>query len=191
MAYADLNALSTRLGFGDNLDNDLLVSALLAAETSIDAWCRRTFVVPTVATTRTYLPWGQDCVVDDIATTSGLIVVDDTATLNNNDLVLDPPNGIGPDGRDGWPYWRIRYADGSWWTIDANRRTVTVTAKFGWAAVPTAVREATLVLASDLFHAKDTRLGVAGFGEFGIIRIRENGLLQSLLANYVRPAGPR
>jgi|DEB3_MinimDraft_2_1074329.scaffolds.fasta_scaffold07643_2 hypothetical protein len=191
MAYADLSALSTRLGFSDSLDDGLLAAALTSAEAAIDSWCRRTFVVPAAVSTRTFLPWGQDLVVDDIATTVGLIVVDDTATLDNADLVLDPPNGVGPDGRDGWPYWRIRYADGSWWTRDANRRTVSVTAKFGWAAVPVAVKEATLVLASDLFHAKDTRLGVAGFGEFGIIRIRENGLLQSLLANYVRPAGPR
>lgn len=191
MAYADLSALSTRLGFGDSFDNDLLVGALAAAEASIDIWCRRTFTVPTATSTRTYLPMGQDCIVDDIATTTSLVITDNGAAVSNDDLVLDPPNGVGPDGREGWPYWRIRRADGSSWATDGNKRTVSVTAKFGWAAVPVAVREATLVLASDLFHAKDTRLGVAGFGDMGVIRIRENGLLQSLLANYMRPAGPR
>lgn len=189
MAYADLAALSLRLGFSDNFDDTLLSGALTVAERTIDRWCRRTFTVDANVTTRTYLPWRDEVVVDDISTTSGLIVKDDGATIANTDLVLDPPNGVGVDGRTGWPYWRIRTDDGSWWHIDGNRRTVEVTAKFGWAAVPDSIREATLILASDLFHAKDTRLGVAGWGDLGLLRIRENGMLQTMLQDYIRPAG--
>jgi hypothetical protein len=189
MAYADLAALQLRLGFADNFDNTLLASALTAAEGTIDRWCRRHFTLPTATETRLYTPHWDEVLVDDIATTTSLVVLDNGATVAAADYVLDPANGVGVDGRAGWPYWRIRTTDGSHWYRDANKRTVSVTAKFGWLTVPTSIREATLILASDLFHAKDTRLGVAGWGDLGLLRIRENGMLQTLLQDYVKPTG--
>lgn len=191
MAYADIAALAERLGLADTIDNGLLAGALSAAESSVNLWCNRSFAVPAAVTTRLYAGWGTEVLVDDIATTTGLVVLDNTTTVNNADLVLDPANGVGPDGNTGWPYWRLRFADGHAWSVDGLKRTVSVTAKFGWAAVPENVRMATLVLAADLFHAKDTRLGIAGFGDMGIIRIRENGMLQTLLHNFVRETGVR
>ena len=191
MAYADIAALAERLGLADTIDNGLLAGALSAAESSVNLWCNRTFAVPATVTTRYYQAFGTEVIVDDIATTTGLVVLDNTTTVNNTDLVLDPANGVGPDGNVGWPYWRIRFADGHAWSQDGLKRTVSVTAKFGWAAVPENVHMATLVLAADLFHAKDTRLGIAGFGDMGIIRIRENGMLQTLLRNFVRETGVR
>lgn len=191
MAYADLTALQLRLGVSDNFDNTLLQNALAVAERSVDRWCHRTFTVDATVTTRTYRPWRDEVVVDDISTTTGLIVKDNGTTVANADLVLDPPNGVGVDGRTGWPYWRLTRADATWWATDGHRRTVEVTAKFGWAAVPDSIREATLILGADLFHAKDTRLGVAGWGDLGLLRIRENGMLQTMLHDYVRPAGVR
>lgn len=189
MAYGTIDALAERLGISDTYDNGNLSLALSASESSINLWCRRHFNLPGTVTTRTYLPYGDEVVTEDIATTTGLIVADNGTTIANADLVLDPANGVGPDGLTGWPYWRLRYANGRAWAVDGNKRTVSVTAKFGWAEVPENIRMATLVLAADLFHAKDTRLGVAGWGDMGIIRIRENGLLQSLLHHYVRETG--
>jgi len=191
MAYADINALAERLGLADSIDNGLLAAALAAAESSINLWCNRTFTVPAAVTTRTYEPFADEVIVDDIATTTGLIVSDNGTTVALTDLVLDPANGVGPDGNTGWPYWRIRYANGGPWARDGRRRTASITAKFGWAATPENIRMATLVLASDLFHMKDTRLGVAGYGDMGIIRIRENGMLQTLLHYYIRQPGVR
>lgn len=189
MAYANIAALSEWLGMSDSLDNGKLSLALVAAESSINLWCHRQFSLPVAVSTRTYLPYGDEVITDDIATTTGLIISDNGTTVSNSDLVLDPANGVGPDGLTGWPYWRIRYANGRTWAVDGNKRTVSVTAKFGWAEVPANIHMATLVLASDLFHVKDTRLGVAGWGEMGLVRIRENGMLQSLLHHYVRETG--
>ena len=191
MAYADLADLQTRLGMSDSLDNGLLTSALAVAERTIDTWCHRTFQVPTTATTRLYLPSRDEVVVDDIANTTDLVILDKGTTVAVADYVLDPPNGVGVDGRTGWPYWRIRTADGTWWQVDGHIRTVSVTARFGWAAVPDMIQHATLILAADLFHAKDTRLGVAGWGDLGLLRIRENGMLQTMLHDFIRPTGVR
>lgn len=189
MAYANIAALSEWLGMSDSADNGKLSLALSAAQSSINLWCHRHFDLPAAVSTRTYRPWLDEVVTEDIATTSGLVVADNGTTVSNSDLVLDPANGVGPDGLEGWPYWRIRFADGHRWAVDGHKRTVSVTAKFGWATVPDNIRQATLVLASDLFHVKDTRLGVAGWGEMGLMRIRENGMLQSLLHHYVRETG--
>jgi hypothetical protein len=68
--------------------------------------------------------------------------------------------------------------------------SVQVTAKWGWPAVPPAVKQAAFIVAADLFKAKDSAFGVAGFGEFGAVRVgsRMNPQAQALLAPFVENA---
>jgi hypothetical protein len=48
------------------------------------------------------------------------------------------------------------------------------------------VKQAALIAATDLFKLKDAPYGVAGFGEFGAVRIQDNLRVASLLAPYRR-----
>jgi hypothetical protein len=65
--------------------------------------------------------------------------------------------------------------------------TVQVTGSFGWSAVPLDVRMACILQAQRLFKRFDSPLGVAGFGDMGVIRVsRVDTDVQALLAPYVK-----
>lgn len=70
--------------------------------------------------------------------------------------------------------------------IGGNNRLdlVRITGTWGWPAIPTAVEEACLILAAETFKLKDAPFGVAGFGEFGVVRVRDNPKAAKKLARY-------
>lgn len=102
------------------------------------------------ARTRLYLP-------SDIATTTGLIVkvdldgdyVAETTLTLNTDYWVGEPNA--PLGSEPWPYtWlEVIPTSGKLFTWPAQRRGLAVTAVWGWPAVPAALKEATVMLASE------------------------------------------
>jgi hypothetical protein len=73
------------------------------------------------------------------------------------------------------------------WPAYCVRRAVQITALWGWSAVPDPVKQATLIIAAEQWKLKDAPFGVAGFGEFGPIRVRDNPMAASLLARYRHP----
>lgn len=196
--YVDVQALKVRLGLNSDRDVQVLTSAAAAASRAVDQHCGRRFWCDTGVSARTYAPSRQTnrtLVVEDIAETTGLIVAYGTdgvtfgTTVAATDYQLDPANGIGPDGNSGWPYERIELITGSFPCAYARwpqRRTVQVTAKWGWLAVPEPVREACAMVAADLFHLKDNRFGVAGINDFGPIRVGENRIASGMLDPYRR-----
>ena len=68
-----------------------------------------------------------------------------------------------------------------------------MTAKWGWEAVPEAVRQATVIIAAETFQLKDAPFGTAGMDQFGnIYHVRDNRIAAGKLARYCRrriPAG--
>jgi len=56
---------------------------------------------------------------------------------------------------------------------------------FGWPAVPRNVKTASLIAAAQIFRIKDAPFGVAGFGEFGVVRIQQNPQVMWLLRRYI------
>ena len=46
-----------------------------------------------------------------------------------------------------------------------------MTGLVGWTAVPTSVKQATVITASRIFKRLDSPLGVAGFGDMGVMRV--------------------
>lgn len=61
---------------------------------------------------------------------------------------------------------------------------------WGWPAVPDAVKAACRIQVSRVFKRADSPLGVAGFGEFGVVRVsRLDPDVESLLAPYRVLAG--
>ena len=46
-----------------------------------------------------------------------------------------------------------------------------VVGTFGWAAIPTAIKQATILLSMRQFKRYDSPLGIAGFGDMGAMRV--------------------
>jgi hypothetical protein len=91
---------------------------------------------------------------------------------------------------DAFSFWSLTAIDDKVFPLSDRRATLQVTAKFGWSAVPVDVEEACLLKAASLFKRKDAPFGVAGFGEFGVVRIRRDSDVGELLNPYVRYARP-
>ena len=192
--YATLDELKDRLSVevSDTLDDSELQAALASASREIEAYCRRQFNDAGTVSARVFSPLSGSLVrVDDLHTADGLVVATDEdgdgvyeTTWSSTDYQLEPLDGV-VDGVPGWPYSRIRAA-GYRCFPTSRRPSVQVTARWGWSAVPAPVKEACLLIAAEAFKLKDAPFGVAGFGEFGPVRVRMNTRAQTLLAPYRR-----
>jgi len=190
--YATLVELKTRLGIEDVGDDDQLDDALETVSRGIEKFCRRQFNKATTASARLFYP--DRCamaMVDDFHTTSGLLIATDAGgdgtfeTLwSATDYELHPLNGIA-DGDLGWPYYKIKAVRKAF-PIGTDRASLQVTAQWGWAVVPGPVHTACLILAEECFKLKDAPFGVAGFGEYGAVRVRQNPMAAAMLAPYRR-----
>ena len=191
--YVDAEELAAYLGIGDSYDSLLLDSACDAATESVNQHCQRQFQKVTVATARVYQPRDSYTVeVDDFYSTTGLVIATDGGdtgtygtTWTTADYVLEPFDGI-EAGMTGFPYRKIRAVESLTFPRSARPR-VQVTALWGWTAVPESVTLATKVIAAYLFNLKDSPLGVASFGDAGLIRVREVPQAAMLLTPYAHP----
>jgi hypothetical protein len=191
-SYATLAELKNRLGITDTSDDTRLTEALASASRGIEDCTHRQFNLAASATARLYYPRYEDmATVDDIASTTGLIIETDAGgdgtfetTWSATDYELHPLNGV-VDGRSGWPYRKIKAVD-RWFPVCTKRASLRVTAVWGWAAVPAGVKEACLILAEDIFKLRDAPFGVGGYGEYGRIRAKENPNVWMRIHVFVR-----
>lgn len=188
--YATLLELKKYLGISDGTDDDELTGALASTSRGIDKHCGHSFTKDVTATARVYYPRGHVARVDDFHTTTGLVVATDDGDAGTYgdawaeaDYQLEPLNGV-VDGEPGWPYTRIRAIGRSF--PCTQRAPLQVTAQWGWAEVPSPVKQACLIVAAETFKLKDAPFGVAGFGEFGAVRVRENPIACAKLHPYRR-----
>lgn len=189
--------------FGDTntvLDNEVIERAIEAASRNIDRICGRKFYLEAATSVRVYQPADPYIAwVHDIGTTTGLVVKTDTTfdftwattwTINT-DFLLEPLNAeVVGAGTTAQPYawWRI-VAIGTSYTFPIHelRPTLQVTARYGWSAVPDDVQEACILMAAALIHRKGSPNGVAGFSEFGPMRIsRSDPDVERLLYPYFK-----
>lgn len=193
--YCTVAELRDQLGdTGSKLDLDLLEHAINATSRAIDRYCGRRFWQDSTVQTREYritdpyVAW-----VDDISTETGLVIKTDTAgdyswatTWTTDDYDLEPENADKDGAAHAW--WRIIAIGTKTFPIHARRKTLQVTARFGWSAVPDDVNEAAILKAAGLFRRKDAPYGIAGFGEMGnAVRItRRDPDVMELLNNYVK-----
>lgn len=190
--YATLAELKARMSIADTNDDTMLTISLGTASRGIEKFCRRQFNSAGAATARVYYPLHSGLVlVDDFHTTSGLVVKTDTdddgvydLTWSSIDYQVEPLNGV-QDGLTGWPYWKIRAVEYIRFDQLGKRAPVEVTANWGWAAVPSPVKESCLQLAEEVFKMKDSPYGVAGMGDF-VVRIRDNPKIAGMLTAYRR-----
>lgn len=187
--YATVQHLRDELGdSASKVPPSLLERAIHAASRGLDDVCDRRFWKDATPAVRTYRPaWSTreypygTVAVDDIATTTGLIVktdpslngsFTDTWTLGT-DFRLEPRNADRSDGQ-AYAWWRIVALGTKTLPAHAARDTVQVTATFGWSAIPEQITAACIIKAAQLFKRKDAPFGVAGVSEFGIVRISRN-----------------
>lgn len=182
--YATLPDLAAELGIQDADDDTRLDAAINAASRQIDAHTGRRFWQDATVKIREY--HADDyyyAEVDDISTTTGLVVKIDTGddgtfatTLTETtDFILHPLNAA--DETPVWPYDRIVLTDTHVFPVKTSRRPgLQVTARFGWPAVPDEVRQACLIQAKNLYKATSgTFSGFQLSNEAGIV-MRTPGL---------------
>lgn len=187
-AYMTYDDLRDYVGIADNFEQSRLVNAGNAACRGIDDYCGRRFFKDTSATAKLYPnPSIADVLrVHDFWDLASLVVSDSGA------LTVDVAFQVEPSGlnlQEGFPYTGIRPLS-HWWlsTTYPGQTSISVTAKWGWSAVPEPIRQASLMVAADIYKRKDAPFGVAGFGEFGALRVSRDVLSQaeSLLSPYRR-----
>lgn len=181
--YVSAAALKATLGITVATYDADITTAVSAASRGIDEATHRRFWADADATkVRHYTPHVRSRVltIDDLVTL-GSVKTDHsgdatfTTTLTENtDFVLEPLNAA--DENPVEPYTRVRLhpASSAYWP--AYPRSVQVTGKFGWPAVPDQVVRATTILATKLFKRQDAPFGIvtAGIDQATAMRIAVN-----------------
>ena len=177
--YATLADVKAALRITDNVDDSLLEISIEAASREIDGWCERVFTGSTA--TRIYRPTDVFSVdVDDLQSITTLKTDSDGSgvfdvTWETTDYQLNPLNGIA--GGITTPYTQVR-AIGEYLfpiyeprNVNSNEASIQITGVWGWPSIPTAVKQACIILSMRQFKRYDSPTGVMGFGDLGVMRI--------------------
>lgn len=172
--YCTLTDLKNSLRITDNVDDGLLELAIEAASREIDSSCERTFYNMGTAT-RYFV--AQDpfyTEIDDLITIASLQTDPDgdgnySVTWGAGDYQLEPLNGF--VGGYVSPYTGIRSRDTYLFPMEEGEALVKVVGTWGWATTPIAIKQATVIMASRFYKRNDSPLGVAGFGDLGVVRV--------------------
>lgn len=187
--YASTAQIKAALRITDSVDDTLINMAGSAASDLIDGFCARTFAT-TGTVTRFYAPSDNYVLyTDDIAGTAitvqsstGADAVFDV-TWATTDYQLEPLNGV--TGGATVPFTRLRAIDNYLWPTAQGEATVKITGLFGYPAVPITVTQATVLQASRIFTRLLSPLGIAGFGDLGVVRVSRQ--LDPDVAQLVEP----
>jgi len=174
-AYATLAQVKAALRITDSVDDTLLEMARVSASDLIDGYTGRTFTTSGTVT-RVFAP-ADDYVLqtDDIAGTAVTITSSTGAdgvfdvTWKTTDYQLEPLNGV--SNGQAVPFTRIRAIQDYLWPTAGGEATVRVTANYGFASIPTVITQATVLQSSRIFTRLQSPLGIAGFGEMGVVRV--------------------
>lgn len=193
-AYVELEEFkSTAELTGTSFADQDIHNALLAASRGIDEACGRRFWADADATQiRYYTAKSQRALpIDDLVTrTSVLIDPGGDGTfgetwVENTDYTLTPLNAAA----EGRPWTKIELHLGSSVYFPPYPRSVKVTGKFGWTAVPANIKSATSLVAARLLkRGREAPFGVVSLGLDGTaVRVSSfDPDVAFLLAPYVR-----
>ena len=192
--YTTVSDVAYRLGLED-ADEDLRIEqAITPACRAIDAWCGQFFYDSGAATALNIQPTDPRVLrTDPFSTSTGLVIKTDlggdgsfSSTWSATDYELLPGSQNSPT-LGTVPYNQIHAVTGLYFPMGMRRRlTVQVTARWGWASVPSMVEEAAKILAVDLWKRKDTPFGIASAtADFGGLRIGRDAM--SGVASILQP----
>lgn len=185
--YTTLSEVKAILRLTDDVDDTLLETCIESASRQIDTHCERVFTSGTAV--RFYAPRDSYvCEIDDLITLTDLTTSSDgdgfDTTWGANEYQLEPLNGL--TGGSYSPFTQLRAVDDLLFNVIGGEATVRVTGTFGYGtAIPVDVKQACNLMAIRQFKRYDSPLGVAGFGEIGVVRVsRVDPDVESLLAPY-------
>jgi hypothetical protein len=171
--YATLIDVKNALRITDAMDDSLLETAIESASRLIDGFTARSFYNAGTAVRNYAATDAINLIIDDAITVTKVESTDeigDTYTeWTATDYQLEPVNSRA-DGLY-YPYTGIRAVNTYTWPVVDYQALVKVTGTWGWASVPTAVKQACIIQSSRIFKRLDSPLGVAGFGDLGAIRV--------------------
>jgi hypothetical protein len=180
----------------DTIDDGLLEIAIESSSRDIDAYTERVFFsTGATAVARVYIP--QDIYLvetDDIISVTTL-KSDSTGngtfdiTWASTDYQLEPLNGLA--GGISTPATRIRAIGDYLWpvyeprNVNSNQASVQVTGVFGFASIPSAIKQATILASLRAYKRYESPTGVLGFSDMGVVRVgRLDPDVERLVAPY-------
>lgn len=186
--YASLAKLKRqmRIPLDDTQDDETLQDRLVAATRRIDDDCGRRFWGDTAVSSRTYRAQHPTMLlVDDIATTTGLVIEVGRGTtwtaVDTADVDALPENCLA----ELRAIECLERAVGTWPIWGSTR--VRITARWGWPVVPEPIENACLLLAARLERRRDSPEGIAGFDNNGPVRVsRYDYDYDNLIHRYVK-----
>lgn len=166
VTVAELKAF-LRIESADTVDDAQAADAVTTASRAVDRATNRQFgqvnaVEPRIYTARFDCSRGLWVIeIDDLMDATGLTVVTTGGTV---DVFTKQPVNAAAKSK---PWTRLVVADTAAVKPKGTEGEVTVTAKWGWTAVPTAIKLATKLQAARFFKRQDAPFGVAGSPELG------------------------
>jgi hypothetical protein len=171
--YATLLDVKAALRITDSIDDSLLETSIESASRMIDGYTARTFYNAGTAVRNFAATDDLNLIIDDAISISEVASTDEIGDIYTvwkvTDYQLEPVNSRS-DGLY-MPYTGIRAINDYAWPVVDQQALCRITGVWGWPAVPTAIKQATIIQASRLFKRLDSPLGVAGFGDLGAIRV--------------------
>lgn len=183
--YCTIEDYKVARGIADTLDDLEVARVISAASRQVDDYTGRRFYLDDTDSLREYLATGDPVLeVHDFATTTGLTVVDyGTEVVLGTDFYVAPINGIAANGEP-TPFNQLVRFYSIPWADYGQGPTISVTAQWGWAAVPDLVKQATILLAADMKENGNAYFGVIGLDAGATIRARVNTVAGSLINRY-------
>lgn len=178
--YATLAEVKQAARIPDDIDDQLLELSIESASREIDSYTERVFF-SFGTDTRVYVPRRSNLVeTDDIISVTTLKTSSDgdgvfDLTFTESDFQLEPLNGLA--GGIETPFTHVRAVGDFFFPvfqprdIPSGRATVQITGVFGFAAIPIAIKQATVLASLRAFKRYESPTGVLGFSDMGVVRI--------------------
>jgi len=169
--YATLAEVKSALRLTDNTDDALIEQAIEGASRRIDGYCNRWFYKTSATAVKVYPATLYQVGTDDIADASITLKIDSasdgtfaTTWTQNQQYQIEPLNAV----ITGNPYRRIVAINGYQFPIAIDKPLVQVTAQWGWASVPSDIKQACILLSIRGFARLNAALGVVGFADMAV-----------------------
>lgn len=175
--YATVGELQSYLQDATTSSTFELNNAIEAASRSVDRICNRQFGLVAAPEQRFYTAFYDKTSArwtvqfDDLMTSVGLVVAIDDGTYTWPTPVtlheLHPMNAAA----NSRPWTKLQVKSTSLVYPPTRENGVSVTAKWGWSAVPDTIKMATLIQSARLFARRQSPLGIAGNADVGQMRL--------------------
>jgi hypothetical protein len=174
--YAEVEDLKEHLGDSRGDNDALMERAIEAASRVVDTYTHRRFYLDAVSSGRLYLAKGDRIFTDDFTELTAVTPEYQPDVLGNPYATTSYRAGPLNAPFDDQPYWHIDGVFG--WGV------VQVDALWGWASVPVAVVQATLLKAARIYKRRESVTGTLGFDEFALRLSSTDPDVADLLSPY-------